>query len=624
MRPKQRQEVFACTAAAVAVATAVAILGLTTITATATGTTAVDGSTTTTTTTITTRRLRRRSSRRTRYIPDTGNFVANHRAPQDLFLSDGVDMEEFEEDLRQELFSSMPPSPTGPSPTEPTPPSLPPPSPTRPPTPAPTEPERTPEPTPMVVPTPTSESPTSEPPAEPPTREDRDLEIQLKCGVTALERSRDILTELLMVSDPLTLVDPNTPQFQARIWLDDIDEAIICPENNRRVHQRYRLALLYFQMGGGDWTVCNAVEEDEDNPAASKIISSSSFSDAIAAGGTYSSYSGQQMIGVYLDVPASERTPYRDAFAERYSTSAASNTGISSISSSNVRSMPSAAAKDIPSGMPSDMPSLVPSDMPSIVPSQSPTTSPTFVVNTTAVSLAIPSASKPSSSSVSLSSRQATCPGTPFLSVQNECEWYGMVCTSDYDPQAGNMLDEYFPLVVLDLSSNNLNGELFDELYGFERLERLSFRSNGGVSGNISSSIGELSMTLVELDLGGNQITGTLPDSLFELSDLTSLILFSNQLNGTISSAIENLDQLNELQLQRNEFTGTIPDDGLLTLEELIVLSIQENGVSGTLEPLCEVRDERRESFEEYLSVIESDCNGDPPPVECSCCLCFP
>ena len=70
-------------------------------------------------------------------------------------------------------------------------------------------------------------------------------------------------------------------------------------------------------------------------------------------------------------------------------------------------------------------------------------------------------------------------------------------------------------------------------------------------------------------DLGGNQITGTLPDSLFELSDLRSLILFSNQLNGTISSAIENLDQLNELQLQRNKFTGTIPDGGFLSLEEL-------------------------------------------------------
>ena len=70
-------------------------------------------------------------------------------------------------------------------------------------------------------------------------------------------------------------------------------------------------------------------------------------------------------------------------------------------------------------------------------------------------------------------------------------------------------------------------------------------------------------------DLGGNQITGTLPDSLFELSDLRSLILFSNQLNGTISSAIEKLDQLNELQLQRNIFSGTIPDSGFLSLEEL-------------------------------------------------------
>lgn len=70
-------------------------------------------------------------------------------------------------------------------------------------------------------------------------------------------------------------------------------------------------------------------------------------------------------------------------------------------------------------------------------------------------------------------------------------------------------------------------------------------------------------------DLGANQITGTLPESLFELSKLRSLLLFSNQLNGTISSAIENLDQLNELQLQRNEFTGIVPDGGFLSLEEL-------------------------------------------------------
>ena len=520
MRPTKQQsrEVFSCTPAAVATAAAVvavAILGLPTITATVTATatssTAPEGSTTT----FTPRRLRTRSSsRRTRYIPDTGNFMANHLVHHDTFFSDGVDMGGLEEDLRQDIFSSMPPSPTGPTPPSPTGPSPTEPtaapatrSPTRPPTPAPTEPERTPEPTPeptpMVVPT-----PTSEPPAEPPTREDRDLEIQLKCGVTALERSRDILTELLMVSDPLTLVDPNTPQFQARIWLDDIDDAIICPENNRRVHQRYRLALLYFQMGGGDWTVCNAVEEDEDNPATSRIISPSSFSDSIAAGGTYSYYSGQEVIGVNPDTPASawtsdrERTPFRDAFAERYSTSAVSFSGISSISSSNVRSVPSvvaSAADDIPSEVPSDMPSLVPSDIPSVISSEIPTTSPTFVVNTTAVSLTIPSSSTTSSSSISLSSRQVTCPGTPFLSIQNECEWYGMVCTSDYDPEAANMLDEYFPLVVLDLSSNNLNGELFDELYGFERLERLSFRSNGGVSGNISSSIGELGSTLVEL-----------------------------------------------------------------------------------------------------------------------------
>lgn len=74
--------------------------------------------------------------------------------------------------------------------------------------------------------------------------------------------------------------------------------------------------------------------------------------------------------------------------------------------------------------------------------------------------------------------------------------------------------------------------------------------------------------------MGGNQITGTLPDSLFELTELKTLILFGNQLNGTIPAEIANLRKLNELQLQRNKFSGVVPDDSLLALEELGKLEI--------------------------------------------------
>lgn len=359
------------------------------------------------------------------------------------------------------------------------------------------------------------------PPAEPPTREDRDIAIQLKCGITALERSRDILTELLTVSDALSLVNPDTSQFTARNWIDNVDAAIICPENPERIHQRYRLALLYYEMGGGDWTVCNAVTEDE---------------------GAMEQTSGR------IDV-ADSKDMYADAVDRPRS-------GINATMLNVTRNSVTEFAQ--PSLAPFEEASQIPSDMPSLVPSLQPSSTP--VANATNVT------------AVSATTRQAACPGVPFLSRQNECEWYGIVCSSDYDPVAGDMYDEYFPLEALELPFNNLNGALFVELYGFERLERLSLRGNLFITGTISSQIGQLGPTLKELDLGGNGISGTLPDSLFALTELTTLILNGNGLEGVVSTTIGNMVKLNELQLQVNSFTGTIPVGGLLAMEELGML----------------------------------------------------
>lgn len=102
-------------------------------------------------------------------------------------------------------------------------------------------------------------------PAEPPTKKNRDLLIENKCGVTAIERSRDILTELLTVSDSSTLINPETSQFKAREWLDNVDPALICPQNRKRIDQRYRLALLYFELGGSSWTRCKADQDVTDS-----------------------------------------------------------------------------------------------------------------------------------------------------------------------------------------------------------------------------------------------------------------------------------------------------------------------------------------------------------------------
>eukprot|EP00537_Pseudo-nitzschia_pungens_P019621 CAMPEP_0172401438 /NCGR_PEP_ID=MMETSP1061-20121228/50254_1 /TAXON_ID=37318 /ORGANISM="Pseudo-nitzschia pungens, Strain cf. pungens" /LENGTH=361 /DNA_ID=CAMNT_0013135079 /DNA_START=102 /DNA_END=1187 /DNA_ORIENTATION=+ len=115
-------------------------------------------------------------------------------------------------------------------------------------------------------------------PVKPPTKEDRGLFIQSKCGVTAIERSRDILTELLMVSDALHLSNPETSQFKARDWLDNVDPAIICPENTARIRQRYNVALLYFELGGSEWAACRAeqdinISDDEEDCSGKPFLS---------------------------------------------------------------------------------------------------------------------------------------------------------------------------------------------------------------------------------------------------------------------------------------------------------------------------------------------------------------
>jgi len=67
--------------------------------------------------------------------------------------------------------------------------------------------------------------------------------------------------------------------------------------------------------------------------------------------------------------------------------------------------------------------------------------------------------------------------------------------------------------------------------------------------------------TLNVLRLDKNQLTGTLPPTLFSLTALTSLVLDTNLLSGTLSPAIGNLPALEILSLFDNHFIGTVPDD---------------------------------------------------------------
>ena len=64
---------------------------------------------------------------------------------------------------------------------------------------------------------------------------------------------------------------------------------------------------------------------------------------------------------------------------------------------------------------------------------------------------------------------------------------------------------------------------------------------------------------VIELNLDSNQLTGTIPSSLGNLSELTSLFLHSNQLTGSLPSSLGGLSKLEVLSLGGNQFTGQIP-----------------------------------------------------------------
>ncbi|MFC5044800.1 T9SS type A sorting domain-containing protein [Aquimarina hainanensis] len=84
-----------------------------------------------------------------------------------------------------------------------------------------------------------------------------------------------------------------------------------------------------------------------------------------------------------------------------------------------------------------------------------------------------------------------------------------------------------------------------------------------------------------ELNLSRNNLKGTLPEALFELTALSSISLSNNQLTGEIPTTINRLIDLKQLVMNNNHFSGSIPEElgELLGLEGMYLEGNQFEGL---------------------------------------------
>ncbi len=156
---------------------------------------------------------------------------------------------------------------------------------------------------------------------------------------------------------------------------------------------------------------------------------------------------------------------------------------------------------------------------------------------------------------------------TNWLTDKHVSTWHGVIA---FDGRVS----------VVNLSENNLTGEIPTELGGLSHLRRLYLQRNG-LSGPIPPELGNLTRNEV-LFLHRNALSGTIPAELGNLSNLRWLALNANQLSGTIPAQLGDLSELRWLNFDENELSGSVPAE-LGNLSNLKILWIWKNELSGEI-----------------------------------------
>mmetsp|Transcript_30278 Transcript_30278/g.45866 ORF Transcript_30278/g.45866 Transcript_30278/m.45866 type:complete len:817 (+) Transcript_30278:98-2548(+) len=178
----------------------------------------------------------------------------------------------------------------------------------------------------------------------------------------------------------------------------------------------------------------------------------------------------------------------------------------------------------------------------------------------------------------------------------------------------GNLVN----LTHLDLSGNSFTGAITHQFGTLVNLNYLFLSNNPGLKrGGIPQFLSKLTK-LKDLSLAETRRVAAIPETLFEnLKDLTLLDLSNNELSGPIPSQLGDLPELSYLLVHRNpDLDGEVPTS-VQNLGELAILMIDQTGIKGNLNILCD-------RYPRKIEVMGADCSFQNDTssdiVACSCC----
>ncbi len=135
-------------------------------------------------------------------------------------------------------------------------------------------------------------------------------------------------------------------------------------------------------------------------------------------------------------------------------------------------------------------------------------------------------------------------------------------------------------VIAIELSRNNLSGQLPKDIGQFANLEILNLSDND-LSGEIPDSMNNL-VTLKTLNLSHNHFNGNLTNIYGSVKCLISLDISYNNFNGNIPKNLGKMTQLEILNLSDNNFQNKIPIE-IFRLQKLVELNLQNNSLTGSI-----------------------------------------